>query len=113
MKKIFTSAVFCLALFAAQAQTTEPGPDQLKAQATEQTRVLAQKIGLNELEYIKIKNYTLQKLIAAQEVNQMYSNDAEMRAKKLAAIEEEYTKNLMATLTPKQHLNYTAMNSQK
>lgn len=113
MKKIFTSAFLCLALFAAQAQTAEPGPEQLKAQATEQTRQLAQKIGLNELEYIKVKNFTLQKLIAIQEVNQMYSNDEEMRNKKLAAIEEEYTRNLMATFTPKQHLNYTAMNSQK
>ena len=113
MKKIFTSAFLCLALFTAQAQTSEPSPEQLKAQAAEQTRQLAQKIGLNELEYIKIKNFTLQKLIATQEVNQMYSNDEEMRNKKLAAIEEEYTKNLMATLTPKQHLNFTAMNSQR
>lgn len=113
MKKIFTTAFLCFTLVAAQAQTSEQGPEQLKVQATEQTRALAQKIGLNELEYIKVKNYTLQKLIAVQEINQMYSNDEEMRNKKLAAIEEEYTKNLMATFTPKQHLNFTAMNSQK
>jgi hypothetical protein len=113
MKKIFTTVILFLAFITAQAQTAEPTPEQLKAQATEQTRELAQKIGLNELEYIKVKNYTLQKLIATQEIKQMYSNDPDMRDKKLAAIEEEYNKNLMATLTPKQHLNYVALNTPK
>lgn len=110
MKKIFTAAFLCLAFLTAQAQTAESTPEQLKTQATEQTRALAQKIGLNEMEYIKVKNFTLQKLIATQEVNQMYSNDPDMRQKKLAAIEEEYNKNLVATLTPKQHMNYVALN---
>jgi hypothetical protein len=113
MKKIFTSAFLCLALITAKAQTAELTPEQIRAQATAQTRELSQKIGLNELEYIKVKSYTLQKLIAIQEVNQMYSNDVEMRNKKLAAIEEEFIKNLVAILTPKQHLNYVALNTPK
>jgi hypothetical protein len=119
MKKIFTSAFLCLALLSAKAQTSDASPEQLRAQATEQTRDLAQKIGLNELEYIKVKSFTLQKLVAIQDVNEMYSYDADMRTEKLAAIEEEYIKNLVATLSPKQHMNYVqhmnymALNSQK
>lgn len=106
MRKIFTTAFLFLAFYSAQATDS---PEQIRIQAIEQTRQLAQKIGLNELEYIKVKNYTYNKLIAIQEVNEMYSNDAEMRVKKLQAIEEEYSKNVVATLTPKQHQNFLAM----
>ncbi len=54
MKKIFTTAFLFLALYGAQAADS---PEQLRVQAIEQTRQLAQKIGLNEMEYIKVKNY--------------------------------------------------------
>jgi len=107
MKKLFTSALLFVVLVSAQA--AQDTPDQIKAKATETTRQLAQKIGLNEQEYIRIKAFTVEKLMAAKEVNEMYANDADMRTKKLQAIDEEYNKNVLATLSPKQHENFMAL----
>jgi hypothetical protein len=107
MKKLITSAFLLLILVSAQAGNDTP--EQLRTKATESTRQLAQKIGFNEQEYIKVKAYTLEKLIAAKEVNEMYSNDPEMRAKKLMAIEEEYQKNVVAILSPKQSESFVAL----
>ena len=106
MKKLFTSAFLFLVLVSAQAADT---PEQIRTKATETTRQLAQKLGFNEQEYIKVKAYTFEKLIAEKEINEMYSNDADMRAKKLQAIEEEYQKNVVAVLSPKQTENFMAL----
>jgi len=106
MKKLLTSAFLLFVLVSAQAADT---PEQIRAKATETTRQLAQKIGFNEQEYIRVKAYTLEKLIAAKEVNEMYANDPEMRAKKLKDIEEAYQKNVVAVLSPKQSENFVAM----
>lgn len=106
MKKLLTSAFLLFVLVSAQAADT---PEQIRAKATETTRQLAQKIGFNEQEYIKVKAYTLEKLVAAKEVNEMYSNDPEMRAKKLQAIEEAYQKNVVAILSPKQSESFVAI----
>ena len=111
MKKLFTSAFLFLVLLSAQA--AQDTPEQIKAKATETTRQLAQKIGLNEQEYIKVKAFTLDKLMAVKEVTEMYGNDADMRAKKLQAIEEEYNKNVLAILSPKQHENFVALSTTK
>ena len=106
MKKLFTSAFLLFIMFSAQAADT---PEQIRSKATETARQLSQKIGFNEQEYIKVKAYTLEKMIAAKEVNEMYSNDPEMRAKKLQAIEEEYLKNVVAILSPKQTESFVAL----
>ena len=107
MKKLFTSAFLFLVFLSAQA--AQDTPDQIKAKATETTRTLAQKIGLNEQEYIRIKAYTVEKLMAVKEVNEMYANDAEMRTKKLQAIETEYNKSVVAVLSPKQNESFMAL----
>jgi len=111
MKKLFTSAFLFLVLVSAQAANDTP--DQIKAKATATTRELAQKIGLNEQEYIKVRAYTLEKLVAVKEITEMYSNDVEMRDKKLQALDEEYNKNVMAVLSPRQHESFMALNKQK
>ena len=107
MKKLFTSALLLFIMFSAQA--AQDTPEQIRSKATETARQLSQKIGFNEQEYIKVKAYTLEKLIAAKEVNEMYSNDPEMRTKKLQAIEEEYLKNVVAVLSPKQTESFVAL----
>jgi len=108
MKKIFTTALLFITLFSVQA--ADGSLEALKTKATEETRVLVQKIGLNEMEYIKLKSFIYKKLVAVKEANEMYANDPVMRDKKLQAIEEEFNKNLIAILTPKQHQNYLALN---
>ena len=113
MKKIFTFVCLLFACISAKAQLADTAPVPLKVLATEQTRELAQKIGLNELEYIKIRNYTLQKMTAIQEINQVYTQDDDLRAKKIAAVEEAYLKNVVATLSPQQHLNYVSLHSRQ
>ncbi|WP_026462037.1 hypothetical protein [Adhaeribacter aquaticus] len=107
MKKLFTSIFLLLALVTAQA--AESNPEELKSQATALTRELAQKIGLNELEYIKVKNFTFEKLLAIQEATEKYANDPEVKQKKVAEIEEQFDKNLISTLSPKQQQNYLAL----
>jgi len=107
MKKIFTTALLFITLLSVQA--ADDSLAALKAKATEETRVIVQKIGLNEIEYIKIKSFVYNKLVAIKEANEMYANNPEMRTKKLQAIEEEFDKNLLATLSPKQHQNYLAL----
>ena len=109
MKKIFTTALLFLCMFAAQA--ADGSLEALKAKATEETRILVQKVGLNEIEYIKIKGIIYNKLVAIKEANELYANDAEMRTKKVQEIEEEFNKSLMASLTPKQHKSYLALNN--
>ncbi|PIQ19668.1 MAG: hypothetical protein COW65_19465 [Cytophagales bacterium CG18_big_fil_WC_8_21_14_2_50_42_9] len=109
MKKIFTTILLFITLFCAQA--ADGSLEALKAKATEETRVLVQKLGLNEIEYIKIKSFVYNKLVAIKEANEMYANEPEMRTKKLQAIEEEFNKNLVATLTPKQQQNYLALSN--
>jgi len=109
MKKTLTTALLFLFMFAAQA--ADGSLESLKAKATEETRTLVQKIGLNELEYIKIKGIIYNKLVAIKETNELYANDADMRTKKVQAIEEEFNKSLMASLTPKQHQSYLALNN--
>jgi len=109
MKKIFTTALLFISLVSVQA--ADGSLDALRAKATEETRVLVQKVGLNEMEYIKVKGLIYSKLVAVKEVNEMYVNDPAMRDKELRAIEEEFNKNLITTLTTKQHQSYLALSN--
>jgi len=109
MKKIFTTTLLFISLVSVQA--ADGSFDALRAKATEETRVLVQKVGLNEMEYIKVKGLIYNKLVAVKEVTEMYGKNPAMRDKKLQAIEEEFNKNLITTLTPKQHQSYLALST--
>ena len=113
MKSFFTTLLLVLTLAVAQAGTkqniSKGTEEQLKTQAIEQTRQLAGQLGLNEADYIRVKNITFQKLVAVKEAEEMYANNAEMKAKKLQVIQEEFNQQLAGALSAKQHRTYMAM----
>lgn len=113
MRKIFTSAFLLFTLFIAQA-TPKKGvnkgtDDQLKTQAVEQTRQLAAKIGLNEADYVRVKNIILEKLVAIKEAEAMYANNPDMKRKKLKAIEEAFNQDIAGAMSATQHKDYIAL----
>lgn len=90
------------------------GPDdQLKMQAIAETRQLAAKIGLNEADYIRVKNITFGKLVAIKEAEELYAHNPETKTKKLQAIEEEFNQNIGSALSARQHKEYVALASAK
>ena len=113
MKQFFTLVLILVSFSFAQAgnkyAVSKGTEEQLKTQAIEQTRELAVKLGLNEAEYIRVKNITFQKLVALKEAEGMYAHNAEMKAKKLQGIEEEFNQQLAAALPAKQHKSYMAL----
>ena len=113
MKKIFTSAFFVFSLYisslAPVAVATTGTDEQLKMQAIEQTRQLAARIGLNEADYIRVKNITFERLVAIKEAEEMYAHNPEMKLKKMQAIEETFNQNIASALSARQHKEYVAL----
>ena len=113
MKKILTSRLFVFSLYLstmAPLAVAATGPDeQLKMQAIEQTRQLAAKIGLNEADYIRVKNITFEKLVAIKEAEEMYAHHPEMKIKKMQAIEEAFNQSIASALSARQHKEYVAL----
>ncbi len=72
---------------------------------------MATEIQLNEREYIEVRKLAIQKIERINEVKSMYSNDADMMAKKLNEAEENFNYNLRAALNNKQFESYLAKSS--
>ncbi|QMU30766.1 hypothetical protein [Adhaeribacter radiodurans] len=117
MKKFFTTALLIVSFTIAQASAftfvkkDRGNEERLKTQAIDQTRQLAVKIGLNEADYIRVKNITFQKLVATQEVEEMYANNPEIKAKKLLLIEDQFNQQLAGAISAKQHKMYLSLAS--
>ena len=107
MKKLITSAFFVFAIMSAQASNDS---DQFKTQAADITRRIANQIGLNESEYIQVKKFTTDKLVAVAEVKEMYSNDSEMMFRKISEIEDSYNHKVQNILTASQFESYANLN---
>lgn len=113
MKKIFTTC-YLLFTFVITQPTPAQGFDQsagdpLKMQAVEQARQLATKIGLDEATYVRVKNITLQKLVATKEAEALYARHPEKGQKKLKAIVELYNQQIAAVLSATQHQEYLSL----
>jgi hypothetical protein len=106
MKKLITSAFFVFAIMSAQASNDS---DQFKTQAADITRRMANQIGLNESEYIQVKQYTTDKLVAVAEIKEMYSNDSEMMFRKISEVEDSYNHKVQSILTAKQFDSYISL----
>src|SRR5688572_16505371 len=107
MKKLITSAFFVFAIMSAEASNDS---ESYKNQAADITRRIANQIGLNESEYIQVKKYTTDKLVAVAEVKEMYSNDSEMMFRKISEIEDSYTHKVQSILTASQFESYVILN---
>ncbi|QNF33000.1 hypothetical protein HUW51_09730 [Adhaeribacter swui] len=114
MKKIFTLFLLMLAFVTTQASALNldrGNEERLKVQAIEQTRELATKLGLNEADYIRVKNIIFQKLVAIQAVEAAYAKSPEQLQKKMQAVTEEYNQQIAGALSAKQHKMYLALAS--
>ena len=81
------------------AQSSAIGVD---AKVTEETRQMAQKLSLNEREYITLRKLNQERISQTAEVESMYSNDPSMRDMKIREIDEHFDARLTAVLNPKQ-----------
>lgn len=125
MKKLlFTSALLLTFTFAINsfAQTT-PAPANVDEKASVLTRDMSQQLGLNELEYIKLKALNRERLTKSKQIKTMYSNDIAMRDRKMGELERNYEAELKSFLNAKQEeayvvyktnpTNYTALSSEE
>ena len=83
----------------------------LAAEATEIARRLAHEIELNELEYIQVRNFTLEKLETVAHIQEMYRTNPELLEVKIADVEAAYQYRVQNLLTNKQFENYLALNN--
>jgi hypothetical protein len=108
MKKIYTLLFVAASLGLSTQAMAQQAPD-LRAQATEATRKLAQQISLDDARSIQVRHLTYERLVQENEVTRMYADDATMRQNKLRVVSEEYAEKLKAILSATQFERYTAL----
>jgi hypothetical protein len=104
MKKLIISALFSFAILTVNAGNNPAA--NINTEATDFARRMINEAHLNESEYIKVRAFTIEKLEKVAEIRSMYSNDADMMAKKLAEAENNYNYKLQSALTEKQFASY-------
>ncbi|WBA40428.1 hypothetical protein [Hymenobacter canadensis] len=109
MKRLFAILVagsLGAASFSAQAQQA---PDRLRAEAMENTRLLANRIALDDARSVRVRHLTYERLVQESQITTMYSDDPAMRQNKLRVVEQEYTDKLKGLLTTSQFERYEAL----
>ena len=108
MKNLIIALLLVLTAFSVQA-----GNDLSKIQneASDIARRMANQIELNELEYIQVRNYTVEKLELVAEIQEMYQANPEMLALKIAEVETDYTYRIQNLLNARQFENYLALSN--
>ncbi|WP_192820206.1 hypothetical protein [Rufibacter sp. LB8] len=110
--KNFTLTVFFLVALtvSAVAQNAPSNPALDKASSTI-TRLMVESMGLNENEYIKLKNLNQERLAKTTEADKMYADDAEMRDVRLREIEDDFETKLFKMLNGRQVEAYSSFKS--
>ena len=107
MKKLILSA---FAIMALSTVTTfaQNAPQDLETRVATVTRDMSVKLGLNESDYIKVKNLNREKMVKSDEITNMYKNDVSMRNSKLAELQNTYDNQLASILNLKQKEAYAS-----
>ena|SRR5687768_5273898 len=106
MKKSLLSLLFlCLVSFAAKAQNVSDSAEKRIALIT---RVMTAELGLNESEYIRLKALNRERIVKGDEIAEFYSNDPDMKVKKLQELENNFDKKFKSMLNPSQLAVYSA-----
>lgn len=108
MKNLILALFISLTSFAAKAGNNA---NQIAAEASAIARQMANEIELNELEYIQVRNYTLEKLETVAYLQEMYQTNPEMLAAKVKDAETAYQYRIQNLLSNKQFENYLALNN--
>ena len=85
----------------------------LDAQVATVTRNMSAQMGLNEMDYIKLKTINHDNMLRASEINKAYANDATLREMKISELQADYEKQLRAMLSSKQMEAYAAYKQNK
>lgn len=104
MKKLLAVLSFTFSL-SASAMASLPGHGEIQAQATEQTRTLANFIGINEYEYIQVKKLNESRLTEIQEAIGEYE-DKEILALNIRDINRKFEKSVLSLLDVRQKKAY-------
>lgn len=102
MKNIFTLLIF-VGLFYISFGTYA---QDLEAQAEKQTREMAAVMKLNEGEFMRLKNFNLNRLHQIAALASLREQDNRYLDLRLDLIEEEYASTLYNTFRPKQYAAY-------
>ena len=108
MKKSIIALFLTLSSFSVFAGNDQP---KLATEASDIARRMASQIELNELEYIQVRSYTLEKLEMLANIQEMYVSNPEMLATKITDVETAYQYRIQNLLTNKQFENYLALNN--
>ncbi|WBO83356.1 hypothetical protein [Hymenobacter yonginensis] len=109
MKSLFAillAGSLSAASFSVQAQQAS---DRLRAEAMENTRLLANRIALDDARSVRVRQLTYDRLVQESQIATMYGDDPAMRQNKLRVVEEEYTAKLKDLLTSVQFDRYKAL----
>ncbi|TGE27003.1 hypothetical protein [Hymenobacter metallicola] len=107
MKKYFFFCLLAAALSGSVAQAQQA--PNLRMQAVENTRKLAQQIALDDARTTKVKNLTYDRLVQENELKQMYSIDPALLQSKMVVVEQDYAEKLKAVLTDAQFQRFMAL----
>lgn len=107
MKNLIYTFAFIFTLSAGNAFAQErPVAKNLDSKVTSVTRTMASELGLNEMEYIKLKDLNRDRLIKQREIRKMYSNDQAMLDMKMNELGSNYEAELNSFLTDTQREAY-------
>ncbi|WP_242928721.1 hypothetical protein [Pontibacter vulgaris] len=86
---------------------------EAEAKCTEMTREMAEKLRLNEPEYIKLKALNREHMIKTEEIRIAFAQDLAARDAKLTELKTVYEKAVVTILTPNQLQAYDAYKSRQ
>ncbi|WP_210465903.1 MULTISPECIES: hypothetical protein [Rufibacter] len=108
MKNFTLSLCFVFALaFSASAQVA-PQNESVEKTAASISRLMVQSMGMNEVEYIQIRNLNQERLAKAAEASRKYASDGSSLEASLREIEEEFENKLFTILNSRQLEAYAA-----
>jgi len=106
MKKLLFTAACLLTL--SVGSIAQSGSGDLDSRVATVTRDMSVKLGLNESDYIRLKNINRENMVKADEIANSYKNDASMRTQKLQELQTSYDAQLRTFLNNKQMEAYAS-----
>ncbi|AYA36437.1 hypothetical protein D3Y59_04825 [Hymenobacter oligotrophus] len=106
MKKLVYLLAFALPLCFAQVASASDDNNTLHGRATKLTRQLADKVPLNEAQFVKVRRLNLDMLSATQTLKEKYANDPAQLDVALAELQDRYEWDMASVLWPRQMVAY-------
>lgn len=109
MKRVCILAALILGLHTATVAGTDREPEHpaaIEARATAMTRAIAEKIHLDEDQYLKLRRMNVRMLLASGSARTRFATSPTMLDEHLAAIQANYQSELLELLRPAQLVAY-------